>query len=132
MPSPPLIALRTMATVQLSAIIAQAGWAAAALGGEPHYWSNHSTGAHLAIGLCTLGALLYLVLHRHAGIVNATLAVLLALAVGVQYLLGEASEIGLHIFTGVLIAMLATALTSWTYRHHPTRVQRPEHGGTHA
>ena len=51
-----------------------------------------------------------------------TTAVALAAALGVQYALGESHVIGLHIFFGVLIAMLVTALTSWTYRHDPQEV----------
>ncbi|GAB98137.1 heme A synthase [Kineosphaera limosa] len=116
-PSRQLMALRTMVTVQLSAIIAQSGWAAAALGGEEHYWRNHSLGALFTSGVCVLGAGLYVLLRRNAGPVNVTLAVSLAAAVGVQYALGEAGVRAIHIFFGILIAMLATALTSWTYRH---------------
>lgn len=135
MPSRALVALRTMITVQLSAIIAQAGWAAAALGGEPGYWTNHWLGAYATIGLCLLGAGLYLALRRQAGAVNVTLAVLLALAVTLQFVLGQQGVIGAHIFVGVLIAMLATALTSWTYRRSDSHLPvggRLEHRGTHA
>jgi hypothetical protein len=37
--------------------------------------------------------------------------------VSVQYALGQSGDRALHIFVGVLLAMLGTALTSWTYRH---------------
>lgn len=46
------------------------------------------------------------------------LALLLAAVSVAQYALGEMELLGLHIFLGVLIAMVATALTSWTFRHH--------------
>ena len=48
-PCAPLLALRTLVTLALCAVIAQAGWAAAALGGEPGYWSRHGTGAVVAL-----------------------------------------------------------------------------------
>lgn len=122
LPSPPMITLRCVATLEISAVIAQAGWAAAFIGGEERYEAFHAVGALVTIAICVLGALVYVALRRHAGPVNVTLAVVLAAALGVQYLLGESHAVSLHIFCGVLIAMLVTALTSWTYRHDPEGV----------
>ena len=49
-------------------------------------------------------------------------ASVIALAVTVQFALGETDQRALHIFLGVLVVMLGTALTSWTYRHEmPSR-----------
>lgn len=117
MPHPHLIILRTAATVVLSCLIAQVGWAAAFLGGEQQYFGYHRVGAWVTLAVTVAGAVVYLALRRSAGPVNVTLAVLLAVAVVVQFTLGEIGETGLHIFLGILIAMLGTALTSWTYRH---------------
>jgi hypothetical protein len=98
-PSRAMVALRFVATLVLSALIAQAGWAAAYLGGDRGYLRHHSVGAGVTLAVCVASAVAYVVLRRAAGPVNVTLAVLLAVAVG------------------WLIAMLGTALTSWTYRH---------------
>lgn len=117
MPHPRLVVLRTAATVVLSALIAQAGWASAFLGGEPQYYRYHQVGALVTLAICIASAILYLVLRRSAGPVNVVLAVLVAVLAGVQYGLGEASVVGVHIFLGVLLTMTGTALTSWTYRH---------------
>lgn len=117
LPHPHLIILRTVATVVISCIIGQAGWAAAFLGGSGNYLPHHRVGAVVTVVVSVLGAVVYLVLRRSAGPVNVGLAVGLALAVGAQYALGEADLTSLHIFWGVLIVMLGTALTSWTYRH---------------
>ncbi|MDO5628344.1 MAG: hypothetical protein Q4G43_08500 [Mobilicoccus sp.] len=124
MPHPALIVLRTMATLVLSAVIGQAGWAAAALGGETRYWAFHSLGALVTLAVCVVTAIVYVGMRKVAGVVNTVLAVLVALVVGAQYALGEAGHMAEHIFLGVLIAMLATALTSWTYRHHWTPTDR--------
>ena len=126
-PSVPMMVLRSVATVLISAIIAQAGWAAAALGGEPHYWRNHAVGAPITLGLCVAAAVVYVVMRRSAGRVNVALAVGLAVAVAAQYGLGEAHVIGWHVFLGILIAMLVTALTSWTYRHDDRAPRAPRH-----
>ena len=117
MPHPHLIVLRTSATVVISCIIGQAGWAAAFIGGAGNYFPYHRVGAVVAVGASVLGAVVYLVLRRSAGLVNVVLAVALALGVVAQYALGEAGLASVHIFWGVLLVMLATALTSWTYRH---------------
>lgn len=117
-PHPHLIILRTVVTVELSAIIGQAGWAAAFLGGEGNYRPHHEIGAWVTLISCLVGAVVYLLLHRSAGPVNTTLAVVLAVTVAVQFVLGTHGVVAVHIFIGVLTAMLATALTSWTYRHH--------------
>lgn len=117
MPHPHLIVLRSVATLELSAIIGQAGWAAAWLGGEGDYFPYHQVGAWVTLVLCAVGAVVYLVLRRSAGPVNTWLAVTLAVLVVIQFLLGEHHATAMHIFLGVLIAMVATALTSWTYRH---------------
>lgn len=119
LPSPPMMVLRCVATLEISAVIAQVGWAAASLGGQERYEAFHAVGALVTIAICVVGALVYVVLRRHAGPVNVTLAVALAALLGVQYLLGESHAVSLHIFFGVLLAMLVTALTSWTYRHDP-------------
>lgn len=124
-PSVPMMVLRSVATVLISAIIAQVGWAAAALGGEPHYWRNHAVGAPITLGLCVAAAAVYVVMRRSAGPINVGLAVGLAVAVAAQYGLGEAHVIGWHVFLGTLIAMLVTALTSWTYRHDDRAPRRP-------
>lgn len=117
MPHPHLIVLRTAATVVLSCVVAQAGFAAALLDGDLDRLRSHQVGAWITLVSTLVAAAVYLVLRRSAGQVNVTLAVLLAVAVTGQFALGESDERAWHIFLGVLIAMLATALTSWTYRH---------------
>lgn len=117
MPHPHLVVLRSVVTVVLSALIAQAGWAAAFLGGESGYRVHHQVGAWVTVGICVAAAVVYVVMRRSAGAVNVTLAVLLAAAAAAQFALGEVRATSAHIFVGVLLGMLATALTSWTYRH---------------
>lgn len=117
LPHPHLIILRSTATLVLSCLIAQAGWAAAFLGGDNQYFAYHRVGAWVTLALTVAGAVVYLALRKSAGPINVTLAVLLAAVVAVQFTLGQIGETGLHIFLGILIAMLGTALTSWTYRH---------------
>lgn len=118
MPHPHLVVLRTAATVLLSCLIGQAGWAAAMLGGEPGYRSHHEIGAWVTLAVAVLCAGVYAVLRLSAGPVNLALAWVTALVVAVQVWLGMAGgHRALHIFIGVLLAMLGTALTSWTYRH---------------
>ncbi len=114
-----MIVLRLVATLELSLVIGQAGWAAAMIGGQEQFRPHHEVGAVITLVTCALGAVSYLVLRRWAGAVNVALAVLLAVLVGVQYALGESDAVAAHVFLGVLIAMVATALTSWTYRHSP-------------
>jgi hypothetical protein len=123
LPHPHLIVLRSAATVVLSCIIGQAGWAAAFLGDDPGYRLHHQIGAWVTLAACIGSAVVYLVLRRSAGPVNVALAVLVAVAAAAQYALGDAGVTAPHIFLGVLLAMLGTALTSWTYRHEiPTDV----------
>lgn len=117
MPHPHLVVLRSAATLVLSAVVAQAGWAAAFIGGDPGYRAFHEVGAWVTVVLVVACAVTYLVLRASAGPVNVTLAVLLAALVVVQTGLGSAGVTAPHVFLGVLIAMVATALTSWTYRH---------------
>lgn len=117
LPHPHLIGLRLAATVLLSAVVGQAGWAAAMLDGGSRYARFHEVGAWVTVTVAVLTALTYVVLRRSAGPVNLWLAVGLAVAIAVQVGLGESGLRAPHIFLGVLIAMLATALTSWTYRH---------------
>lgn len=117
MPHPHLIILRTVATVVISCIIGQAGWAAAFIGGSGNYLPHHRVGAVVTVVVSVLGAVVYLFLRRSAGPVNVGLAVALAVGVVAQYTLGEAGMTSVHIFWGVLLVMLGTALTSWTYRH---------------
>ena len=118
MPHPHLIVVRTAATVLISCIIGQAGWASAFLGGDETFFPHHQVGAVVTLVVGILCAGVYLVLRRSAGTVNVVLALLLAAAIVVQYILGQSGLTSVHIFVGVLIVMLATALTSWTYRHH--------------
>jgi len=119
MPHPHLIWLRSAATVLLSCVVGQAGWAAAVLGGDPRYVVYHQVGAWVTLVVAVATAVVYLVLRRSAGPVNVTLVVAAAVVVTVQFSLGELGVDfrAVHIFTGVLLAMLVTALTSWTYRH---------------
>ncbi|WP_131103188.1 hypothetical protein [Ornithinimicrobium sufpigmenti] len=117
LPHPHLIALRLAATVLLSAVIGQAGWAAAMLGGESRYAAFHQAGAWVTLAVAVLSAVTYVVLRRSAGPINLWLALGLTVAIAVQIGLGQTGQRAVHIFSGVLIAMLATALTSWTYRH---------------
>lgn len=126
LPHPHLIALRMAATVLLSAVIAQAGWASAMLGGESRYAPFHQVGAWVTMGVAVLAALTYVVLRRSAGPVNLWLAVGLVVAMAVQIALGETGQRAPHIFWGVLVAMLATALTSWTYRHKMPEIEGTE------
>lgn len=117
LPPLPLIVLRTVVTVVLSALLGQAGWAAAFLGGEGQYRNHHRVGAWVTLGVCLAAAVVYVDMRRVAGRVNVTLAVLLAVAAAVQFALGQRGDTAVHIFLGVLLVMLGTALTSWTYRH---------------
>ena len=117
LPHPHLIVLRSVATVVLSCLIGQTGWAAAFLGGEAGYRTHHQVGAWVTLAICLGGAAAYVALRRSAGVVNVTLATLLAVAVVAQFALGQVGSTSAHIFVGVLLVMLATALTSWTYRH---------------
>jgi hypothetical protein len=117
LPHPHLIVLRSVATVVISCLIAQAGWAAAFLGGESAYRLHHRVFALVVLAVCIAAAMAYLILRRSAGPVNVTLAIALAVATAAQYALGEAGLTSQHIFLGILLTMLGTALTSWTYRH---------------
>ena len=117
LPHPHLIVLRSTATVMLSLIIGQAGFAAAFLGGGPQYFPVHATLGLVTLVVCLLGAVVYLVLRRTAGPVLIGLAVVIAAMTVLQVVLGETGVKDWHIFCGVLTAMMATALTSWTYRH---------------
>lgn len=117
MPHPHLIVLRSAATVVLSCVVAQAGFAAALLDGDVERLANHRVGAGVTLVATLVAAVAYVVLRRSAGPVNLALAVILAAAVSGQFALGEGGVRAWHIFLGVLIAMVATALTSWTYRH---------------
>lgn len=117
MPHPHLIVLRTVATIVISCLIAQAGWAAAFLGGDSQYQAYHRVFAWVVLAACVAAAAAYLILRRSAGPVNVILAVLLAVGAAVQYALGETGLTAVHIFLGILLMMLGTALTSWTYRH---------------
>lgn len=129
LPHPHLIALRLAATLLLSCIIGQAGWAAAWLGGETQYARFHEVGAWITLALALATAVVYAVLRRSAGPVNLWLAVGLAAVVAAQVVLGSTGQRALHIFVGVLAAMLATALTSWTYRHQlPAQEQQQQPG----
>lgn len=117
LPHPHLIVLRTAATLVLSAVIAQAGFAAAALGGDRSYFAFHAGNAYVTMTLTIGAAVAYTVLRRTAGPVLLSLAWAMVAAVVVQAVLGRLGIADFHIFFGVLTAMLATALTSWTYRH---------------
>ncbi|WP_161965160.1 hypothetical protein [Ornithinimicrobium cerasi] len=117
MPHPHLVVLRSAATLLLSCLIAQAGWASAFLGGEDRFFRHHQLGAWVTLVVAVGTAVVYLALRRSAGPVNLGLAVAVAVLVSLQYWLGESGDRALHIFVGVLLAMLGTALTSWTYRH---------------
>jgi hypothetical protein len=117
MPHPHLIILRSVATVLLSLIIAQAGWASALLGGAGDYLRQHQIGAWLTLSFAMVTAIAYLVLRRSAGPVNVGLAIAAAVAITVQFTLGMLEVRAVHIFLGILIVGLTTALTSWTYRH---------------
>lgn len=116
LPHPHLIVLRSVITLELSLLIGQAGWAAAGLGGERHYFSTHAWFALPTLLMGLVNAMCYVILRRTAGIVCLVLAVLLAVMSGIQYALGDAHVVGLHIFFGILTIMTATTLTSWTYR----------------
>ena len=126
LPHPHLIWLRSAATLLLSCLIAQAGWASAFLGGEPRYLTHHQVGAWVTLTVAVLSGVVYLVLRRSAGPVNVALALAVVVAVSVQATLGELGGYrALHIFLGVLLTMLGTALTSWTYRHRVPAQQAP-------
>ncbi len=116
LPHPHLIVLRSAATLLICAVIGQAGFAAAAIGRDKSWFAFHAIGAWLTLVLAIGCAVCFIVLRRTAGPVLLWLAVALAAAITVQFTLGRLEIADLHIFLGVLIAMLATALTSWTYR----------------
>jgi len=67
MPHPHLIILRSVATVLLSAVIAQAGWASAMLGGAGDYLRQHQVGAWITLVVAIGSAIAYLALRRSAG-----------------------------------------------------------------
>ncbi len=117
---PHLIILRSVATLLLSAIIAQFGFASAFLGGKGQaFYAIHSVLGFVVLGLCLAGLVVYLVLRRTAGPVLIGMAIALVIMAALQVLLAELGIKDLHIFNGILTAMMATALTSWTYRHPP-------------
>lgn len=126
MPHPHLIWLRSAATLVLSCLVGQAGWASAFLGGQRQFYPHHAVGAWVTLGVTLASTAVYVVLRRSAGPVNLTLALLLLAGVVAQLALGElGGQRSLHIFVGVLLCMLATALTSWTYRHRlPAQARR--------
>ncbi|WP_114559287.1 hypothetical protein [Desertihabitans aurantiacus] len=117
LPHPHLLVLRSTATLVLSVLIAQVGWAAAGLGDDRSYLGVHGWFAWAVVAICLLSAAVYVVLRRSAGPVLVSLAVGTAVLPLVQVGLAQAELISLHIFVGVLTAMVGTALTSWTYRH---------------
>jgi hypothetical protein len=120
LPHPHLIWLRSAATLVISAVIGQAGFAAAAIGRrDKSYFFFHAIGAGLTLTLAIGCAICFTVLRRTAGRVLLWLAWATAAAVVVQFGLGKLEIADWHIFLGVLIAMLTTALTSWTYRRPP-------------
>ncbi|SDD15049.1 hypothetical protein [Auraticoccus monumenti] len=114
---PHLLVLRTAATLVLSVLIGQVGWAAAAIGGDPSYFGTHRWWAWLTVAVCLLSLVAYVVLRRSAGTVLLVLAAVVAVLPLVQIALAESDLVALHIFLGVLTVMVGTALTSWTYRH---------------
>jgi ABC-type tungstate transport system substrate-binding protein len=114
---PHLLVLRTTATVILSLLVAQAGWAAAFLGDSRRYFPVHRVFAVITVVAVIAGLIVYLVLRRTSGPVLLGLMITVAAMVIIQFGLGEAHVKALHIFFGVLTAMAGTALTSWTYRH---------------
>ena len=117
LPHPHLIVLRSAVTLLISAVISQAGFAAAFLGRDKGYLAYHAIGAGVALALGIACAICFTVLRRTAGTVLLALAWVTAAAIVVQFTLGMLEVEDAHIFLGVLIAMLTTALTSWTYRH---------------
>ncbi len=118
LPHPHLIWLRTAATLLISAVIAQAGFAAAFIGRDKSYFPYHAIGAGVTLTLAIGCAICFTVLRTTAGPVLLWLVWTTAAAIVVQFVLGKLEIADVHVFLGVLIAMLATALTSWTYRHH--------------
>ncbi|MFV0460585.1 MAG: hypothetical protein ACK5MT_17655 [Actinomycetales bacterium] len=122
---PHLIVLRTAATVVLSCLIGQAGFAAAGLGRNPAWFGWHETGAVVTVCACLVSLVLYLLLRRIGGSVLMGLAVATTVMVLVQVGFAEAGWKDVHIFWGVLTVMVGTALTSWTYRHPPPPGWRP-------
>ncbi len=117
---PHLIILRSVVTVVLSAIIGQFGFAAAFLGGGGQvYYAIHSVLGWIVLGLCVAGLAVYLGLRRTAGPVLIVMAIILVIMAALQILLAQLGIKDFHIFNGILTAMMATALTSWTYRHPP-------------
>lgn len=117
LPHPHLIALRSAATLVISAVLGQAGFAAAAIGREKSWFAWHVAGSWVTLVLAIGCAVCYTALRRTAGTVLLGLAWATAAAIVVQFTLGRLEIADVHIFLGVLVAMLATALTSWTYRH---------------
>mgnify|MGYP003488172622 CR=1 FL=1 len=117
LPHPHLIALRSAATLLISAVIGQAGFAAAAIGRDKSFFAFHVIGSGVTLTLAIACAVCFTVLRRTAGPVLLWLAWSTAAAIVLQFVLGKLEVADVHIFLGVLIAMLATALPSWTYRH---------------
>lgn len=114
---PHLLVLRTAATLVLSALIGQVGWAAAGLGRDPRYLGVHEVFAWVTLAVVLLSLVAYLVLRRTAGPLLVTMAAAVAGLSLAQIGLAEAGVLDAHIFVGVLTVMVGTALTSWTYRH---------------
>ena len=113
---PHLMVLRTLITLELSLLIGQAGWASAGLGRDPGWFRLHAGFALPTLLGAWLCLIAYLLLRRTAGPVCVGLAGLLAAMAAAQFALGELAVPDVHIFLGVLTLMVATALTSWTYR----------------
>lgn len=114
---PHLLVLRTLVTIQLSLVLAQAGWAAATLGNRGDYMGLHAIGAVATLACSVAVVVAMLVLRRSAGPVLLVLSIVTLAIVVAQYVLGQLRIADVHIFTGVLVAIAVTALTSWTYRH---------------
>ncbi len=121
LPSPQMMILRCAATLWLSAVIGQAGFAAAGIGRDHSWFGAHEVGAVIALAIAVVSGVLYVALRRHGGAVTTGLALLGVVATLAQYALGESGVIDVHVFLGVLLAMIVTALTSWTYRHDDGR-----------
>ena len=112
--------LRILATVLLAFAVAQAGLGSGYLDGVRVLLIAHATNAFAVLVLTVLSTI-FGFNYRRAG--GPGWAFFLPLAMvgmaGIQITLGFAGMRGFHVFWGVLYLCTATALCSYTWRHHP-------------
>lgn len=113
-----LTLVRAGATVVIGLAVNQAGLASGYLGGVRSLKEFHEIFGFVTLAGTLIATVLAWRYVRDGGPRwMVWLAGSTALLATTQIGLAEAKVKGLHIFVGVLFAMLATAFTSWAYRH---------------